>query len=106
MGSQETPALALMKKTLTPKAIIHQKFGANAVYKVEEVQKSDENGCPGLNLLQKGPCLFRCSLQLPEVTVVSELCKKKKDAEQSAAQKAIEKVPPFDPKRSFFFNTC
>ncbi|KAL8108481.1 small RNA 2'-O-methyltransferase-like isoform X2 [Apium graveolens] len=94
MGSQETSVLALKKKTvtLTPKAIIHQKFGANAVYKVEEVQKSDGNECPGLNLPQKGPCLYRCSLQLPEVSVVSELCKKKKDAEQSAAEKAIEKL--------------
>ncbi|KAK1369095.1 Small RNA 2'-O-methyltransferase [Heracleum sosnowskyi] len=94
MGSQETPAVALKKKTvtLTPKAIIHQKFGVNAVYKVEEVQNSDGNGCPGLNLSRKGSCLFRCSLQLPEVTVVSELCKKKKDAEHSAAEKAIEKL--------------
>ncbi|KAL1833949.1 hypothetical protein ACET3Z_003600 [Daucus carota] len=92
MGSQETPVLALKQKTLTPKAIIHQKFGANAVYKVEEVKKSADNGGPRLNLPQKGPCLFQCSLQLPEVTVVSELCKKKKDAEQSAAEKAIEKL--------------
>lgn len=62
MGSQGTSALPLKKKTLILKAIIHQCFGANAVYKVEEVQKSNGIGCLGLNLPQKGPWLFCCSL--------------------------------------------
>lgn len=92
MEIQGSPALAVKKTSLTPKAIIHQRFGSNACYKVEEVQESAPNGCPGLSLLQKGPCLYRCSLQLPEVSVVSEIFKRKKDAMQSAAEKAIEKV--------------
>uniref|UniRef100_A0A6N2LFY3 Small RNA 2'-O-methyltransferase Hen1 La-motif C-terminal domain-containing protein n=1 Tax=Salix viminalis TaxID=40686 RepID=A0A6N2LFY3_SALVM len=53
---------------------------------VEEVKEdSAQNGCPGLAIPQKGPSLFRCRLELPEFTVVSDICKKKKDAEQSAA---------------------
>ncbi|KAG8365669.1 hypothetical protein BUALT_Bualt18G0130400 [Buddleja alternifolia] len=80
------------KSSMTPKAIIHQRFGDKACYKVEEVQDSDQNGCPGLAIPQKGPCLFRCTLQLPETIVVSDTCRRKKDAEQSAAEKAIEKL--------------
>lgn len=81
------------KSSLTSKAIIHQKYGDKACYKVEEVQDSKQNGCPGLAIPQKAPpCLYRCTLYLPETTVVSDTFKKKKDAEQSAAGKAIEKV--------------
>ncbi|KAI3910025.1 hypothetical protein MKW92_017392 [Papaver armeniacum] len=75
----------------TPKAIIHQKFGTKVVYKTEEVKETAKNVCPGLAIPQ-GPCLFRCCLELPGITVISEACKRKKDAEQSAAKKAIEKL--------------
>ncbi|KAL3833726.1 hypothetical protein ACJIZ3_008462 [Penstemon smallii] len=80
------------KASLSPKAIIHQTFGDKACYKVEEVQDSTQNECPGLAVQQKGPCLYQCTLQLPEMVVVSDPCRKKKDAEQSAAEKAIEKL--------------
>ncbi|XVF26335.1 hypothetical protein REPUB_Repub14bG0007300 [Reevesia pubescens] len=40
----------------------------------------------------EGPCLYRCSLELPDFSVVSGSFKKKKDAEQSAAQMALEKL--------------
>ncbi|KAF8096125.1 hypothetical protein N665_0317s0031 [Sinapis alba] len=80
------------KHTLTPKAIIHQKFGANAIYTIEEVHDSSQNACPGLAIPQKGPCLFRCHLQLPDFSVVSNVFKKKKDSEQSAAELALDKL--------------
>ncbi|CAH8345532.1 unnamed protein product [Eruca vesicaria subsp. sativa] len=80
------------KHTLTPKAIIHQKFGANAIYTVEEVHDSSHSACPGLAIPQKGPSLFRCHLQLPDFSVVSNVCKKKKDSEQSAAELALDKL--------------
>ncbi|XP_010537614.1 PREDICTED: small RNA 2'-O-methyltransferase [Tarenaya hassleriana] len=80
------------KQTLTPKAIIHQKFGTTASYTVEEVHDSAEKGCPGLKIPQKGPCLYRCHLQLPDFEVLSNVFRKKKDAEQSAAEMALEKL--------------
>jgi hypothetical protein len=82
-----------VKKTIfSPKAIINQKFGSKACYKVEEVQEeSTQNGFPGLAIPQKAP-LFRCQLELPEFTVVSDICRKKKDAEQSAADLALKRV--------------
>ncbi|KAL2252092.1 UNVERIFIED_CONTAM: Small RNA 2-O-methyltransferase [Sesamum indicum] len=80
------------KSSLTPKAIIHQRFGDKACYKVEEVQDSTQDVCPGLAIPQKGPCLYRCTLHLPEATIVSGTFRRKKDAEQSAAEKAIEKL--------------
>ncbi|PNX74852.1 small RNA 2'-O-methyltransferase-like protein [Trifolium pratense] len=92
METKEQRVVAPKKPTLTPKAIIHQKFGKNAYYVVEEVKQVCQTGCPGLSIPQTGPCLYRCTLQLPELTVVSETFKKKKDAEQSAAEMAIEKV--------------
>ena len=92
METGGSPAVGVQKPTLTPKAIIHKRFGSKACYKVEEVQESTEIGCPGLSISQKGPCLYRCSLQLPEITVVSGTFKKKKEAEQSAAEMALEKV--------------
>ncbi|GLT28794.1 hypothetical protein SLA2020_037010 [Shorea laevis] len=80
------------RQALTPKAIIHQRFGNNALYKVEEVQEAPQIGCPGLAIPQKGPCLYRCSLELPDFSVMSDICKKKKDAEQSAAKMALDKL--------------
>ncbi|CAL5372814.1 unnamed protein product [Camellia sinensis] len=59
---------------------------------VEEVQESTQNECPGLAIPQKGPCLYRCCLQLPEFSLVSETFKRKKDAEQSAAEMALLKL--------------
>lgn len=94
MGTLTNPAVETKKLSLTPKAIIFQKFGDKARYTVEEVEVSPQNGCPGLVIPQKGPCLYRCCLQLPELSVVSEVFKRKKDAEQAAAEKAIEKVFP------------
>ncbi|XP_038691372.1 small RNA 2'-O-methyltransferase isoform X2 [Tripterygium wilfordii] len=94
METGDPSAVAVRKVTITPKAIIHQKFGTNACYKVEEVQEPVQIDCPGLVIPQKGPCLYRCHLQLPEFSVVSESFKKKKDAEQSAAEMALEKFLP------------
>jgi len=91
METVGSPAVAMKNKTLTPKSIIIQKFDSEANFEVEEVQPA-ENGCPGLAISQKGPCLYRCILQLPGIAFTSETFKKKKDAEQSAAEMAIEKV--------------
>lgn len=89
----KSPANPPKVSSLTPKAIIHQKYGVKACYEVEEVQVSPESGCPGLAIRQKAPpCLYRCTLRLPETTIVSDTCKRKKEAEQSAAEKAIEKL--------------
>lgn len=84
--------IANRRPVLTPKAIIFQKFGEKAVYTVEEVHELSGNGCPGLSIVQKGPCLYRCCLQLPDFSITSETFRRKKDAEQAAAQKAIEKL--------------
>ncbi|XP_073280928.1 small RNA 2'-O-methyltransferase-like isoform X1 [Primulina huaijiensis] len=92
METVKSTSNATKKPPMTPKAIIHQRFGDKAIYKVEEVQDLTQNGCPGLAVLQKGPCLYRCTLLLPEIVVVSDSFKRKKDAEQSAAEKAIEKL--------------
>ncbi|XP_022896891.1 small RNA 2'-O-methyltransferase-like isoform X1 [Olea europaea var. sylvestris] len=92
MESGMVPTVPAKKSLLTPKAIIHQKFGDKACYKVEEVQEETKTGCLGLAIPQKGPCLYRCTLQLPELVVISDTFKKKKDAEQSAAEKALEKL--------------
>lgn len=90
MGTPQ--AVAGKKTSLTPKAILHQKFGAKACYTIEEVREPTQNGCPGLAIVQKGPCLYRCHLELPEFSVVSETFKKKKDAEQSASEIALGKM--------------
>lgn len=92
METGGSSSVATKKATLTPKAIIYQKFGSEARYYIEEVQEPAEYGCPGLAIPHKGPSLYRCSLQLPGISVVSGTFKKKKDAEQSAAEMAIEKV--------------
>ncbi|XP_042520731.1 small RNA 2'-O-methyltransferase isoform X2 [Macadamia integrifolia] len=88
----ETTAIQATKSNQTPKSIIHQKYGTNAFYKIEEVREPVQNSCPGLAIPQQGPCLFRCNLQLPELSVTSETFKKKRDAEQNAAQMALEKL--------------
>ncbi|KAL4563713.1 hypothetical protein LXL04_027758 [Taraxacum kok-saghyz] len=90
--------MAAKKEVINPKAIIHQRFGDKAHYNIEEIQEFSSNGCPGLSITQKGPCLYRCCLQLPDFSVVSEVFKRKKDAMQSAAEKALEKLtdPPVE----------
>ncbi|KAK9093256.1 hypothetical protein Syun_028167 [Stephania yunnanensis] len=80
------------KPVATPKTIINQKYGDMALYQTEEVKEPVQNGCPGLSIQQHVPCLFRCRLQLPEFSVTSEPFKRKKDAEQSAAKLALEKL--------------
>nr|GLL49072.1 small RNA 2'-O-methyltransferase [Ipomoea trifida] len=92
METGKSSVIVPKKPTPTPKSIIHQKFGSTAVYRVEEIQDYTQNGCPGLCISQKGPCLYRCTLTLPECSIVSDICKRKKEAEQSAAEKAIEKL--------------
>lgn len=92
METGGSPAVVARKPTFTPKAIIKKRFGDQASFQIEEVRESTEIGCPGLSIAQKGPCLYRCSLQLPEISVVSGTFKKKKEAEQSAAELALEKV--------------
>lgn len=77
---------------ITPKALLHQKYGNKALYKTEEVKESVDNGCPGLVIPQKKKSLFRCCLELPEFSITSGTFDRKKDAEQSAAKLAIEKV--------------
>ncbi|KAE8008261.1 hypothetical protein FH972_004790 [Carpinus fangiana] len=92
METGGSPAVAAKKTTFSPKAIIFQKFGSNAIYEVEEVQEPAENGCPGLAISQKQPCLYRCILQLPEFSFMSGTFKKKKEAEQAAAEMAIKEL--------------
>lgn len=90
--------MAAKKEVVNPKAIIHKRFGDKAHYNIEEILEYSSNGCPGLAIPQKGPCLYRCCLQLPDFSVVSEIFKRKKDAMQNAAEKALEKLsdPPVE----------
>ncbi|KAI3936646.1 hypothetical protein MKW92_047154, partial [Papaver armeniacum] len=74
----------------TPIKLLY-KFGVKAVYKTKDVKEVAQNVCPWLTIPQQGPCLFHCCLQLPGMTVTSEVCKRKKNAEQSAARIAIVK---------------
>ncbi|KAF8096126.1 hypothetical protein N665_0317s0032 [Sinapis alba] len=70
------------EKTLTtPKEIIHHKFGVKASYRIEEVHVSSQSSC-----------LYRCHLQLPDFSVVSNVFKSRQDSEQSAAELALEKL--------------
>ncbi|KAE8806340.1 small RNA 2'-O-methyltransferase [Hordeum vulgare] len=80
--------------TATPKAVIHQRYGAKAVYKVDEVREDADGVCPGLALPQNTRCVYRCQLDIPEVLSVATpgTFVRKKDAEQAAAQIAIEKL--------------
>ncbi|KAF3774053.1 Small RNA 2'-O-methyltransferase [Nymphaea thermarum] len=75
------------------KAILNQKYASKACYRIEEVNdESANNACPGLAIPQQGQIKFRCRLELPECTVVSDVFTRKKDAEQAAAKMALEKV--------------
>ncbi|KAJ4976047.1 hypothetical protein NE237_001153 [Protea cynaroides] len=99
----EIPAVQAKKSNYTPKSVIHQKYGSRACYKIEEVRESVQNSCPGLAIPQQSTCLFRCNLQLPELSVTSETFRRKKDAEQNAAHMALEKLgiqPTTDSSRS------
>uniref|UniRef100_A0A453BLH3 Small RNA 2'-O-methyltransferase n=1 Tax=Aegilops tauschii subsp. strangulata TaxID=200361 RepID=A0A453BLH3_AEGTS len=80
--------------TPTPKAVIHQRYGAKAVYRVDEVREAVDGVCPGLALPQSTRCVYRCQLDIPGVLSVSTpgTFVRKKDAEQAAAQIAIEKL--------------
>lgn len=95
MGSSGAAAPEGNKAMITPKAVIYQKYGSRASYEVEEVPEVVQNGCPGLCIPQKGPCLYRCRLNLPELSILSGTFKKKKDAEQDAAEMALQKVAHF-----------
>lgn len=78
----------------TPKAVIHQRYGAKAVYRVEEVREPVHGACPGLALPQTTRCVYRGHLDLAGVLTVSTpgTFLRKKDAEQAAAQMAIDKL--------------
>lgn len=74
----------------TPKAVVHQRFGAKARYTVEEVRE-DVGGCPGLAPQTRN--VYRCALDLPGLSVATpDTFLRKKDAEQAAAQIALDKV--------------
>ncbi|XP_008812123.2 small RNA 2'-O-methyltransferase [Phoenix dactylifera] len=90
MGTQESPAVAVNRPTLTPKALIYQKYGNKACYRIEEELQSAD--CPGLVIPQQTKILYRCYLDLPELSVTSDTFPRKKEAEQSAAKIAIEKL--------------
>lgn len=92
MGTQESSAVVVKWPMPTPKALIHQKFGHKACYRIEEIVQSAENDCVGLVIPQQTNSLYRCYLDLPELSVTSDTFARKKDAEQSAAKIAIEKV--------------
>ncbi|XP_072954719.1 small RNA 2'-O-methyltransferase-like [Typha angustifolia] len=92
MGTEATPAAGIKKPVLTPKALIHQKYGSRACYRIEEVQHAVGNVCPGLVIQQQVRSLYRCCLDLPDLSVTSDTFTRKKDAEQSAAQIAVEKL--------------
>nr|XP_019711114.1 small RNA 2'-O-methyltransferase isoform X2 [Elaeis guineensis] len=92
MGTQESLAVAAKRPTPTPKALIYQKFGSKACYRTEEILQSADNDCLGLVIPQQTNSVYRCYLDLPELSVTSDTFSRKKDAEQAAAQIAIEKL--------------
>uniref|UniRef100_A0A1D1Y7B4 Small RNA 2'-O-methyltransferase n=1 Tax=Anthurium amnicola TaxID=1678845 RepID=A0A1D1Y7B4_9ARAE len=92
MEAQEMSHVVVRKPPLSAKAILHQKYGEKACYKVEEVVEPVENDCPGLAIPQRGQVLYQCQLELPGCSVTSDKFTKKKDAEQSAAKMALEKL--------------
>ncbi|KAI0495708.1 hypothetical protein KFK09_022011 [Dendrobium nobile] len=92
LEADELSPVARMRPALAPKALIHQKFGNQASYRIEEVRQPLENNCPGLALAQQTRSLYRCYLDLPELSVISDAVPKKKDAEHAAAKIAIEKL--------------
>ncbi|CAL5078461.1 unnamed protein product [Urochloa decumbens] len=74
----------------TPKAVLHQRFGTNARYTVEEVREA-VGGCPGLAPQTRS--VYRCALELPGLSVATPgTFVRKKDAEQAAAQIALDKL--------------
>ncbi|KAJ0239383.1 Double-stranded RNA-binding domain [Hirschfeldia incana] len=68
-------------QALSPKDIIHETFGVEASYRIEQVRVPYQNAG-----------LYRCHLQLPQFSVISNVFNKKNDAEQSAAELALEKL--------------
>lgn len=92
LDAEELLPAAMKQPTLAPKALIHQKFGSQASYRIEELKQPVENSCPGLALAQKTRTLYICYLDLPELSVMSNPVPKKKDAEHAAAKIAIEKL--------------
>lgn len=100
MESQEAPAVSVKRLELTPKALIHHKYGRTACYRIEEVKQHVENDCPGLVIPQQFRSLYRCHLDLPDLSFTSDMFPKKKDAEQAAAKIAIEKVLRHEPAKS------
>lgn len=89
----ESPKSTSKKAGATSKAILNQKYGNKVCYIIEEVQvESASNTCPGLATPLQGQVKFRCRLELPEFNVVSDVFTRKKDAEQAAANMALEKV--------------
>ncbi|XP_031499970.1 small RNA 2'-O-methyltransferase isoform X2 [Nymphaea colorata] len=89
----EAPKPTPKKAGATSKAILNQKYASKACYIIEEVNdESTNNACPGLAIPQQGQIKFRCRLELPEFTVVSDVFTRKKDAEQAAAKMALEKL--------------
>ncbi|KAK1304231.1 Small RNA 2'-O-methyltransferase [Acorus calamus] len=46
-------SLVAKRSSLTPKALLHQKYGSKACYKIEEVQESIDSSFPGLALPQQ-----------------------------------------------------
>ncbi|XP_078437263.1 small RNA 2'-O-methyltransferase-like [Wolffia australiana] len=94
MGISEMSESGLRKPPLSAKVILNQRYGGNACYRIEEVPETVEDDCPGLVILnqKRARVLYRCHLQLPEFSLVSENFAKKKDAEQSVAQMALDKL--------------
>jgi hypothetical protein len=88
----------------TPKAVVHQRFGAKARYTVEEVREA-VGGCPGL--APQTRTVYRCALDLPGLSVATPgTFLRKKDAEQAAAQIALDKVRLRLPYRSGAVRRC
>ncbi|KAG2631798.1 hypothetical protein PVAP13_2NG047950 [Panicum virgatum] len=74
----------------TPKAVLHQRFGTKARYTVEEMREA-VGGCPGLAPQTRS--VYRCALELPGLSVATPgTFVRKKDAEQAAAQIALDKL--------------
>ncbi|MQM10615.1 hypothetical protein Taro_043510 [Colocasia esculenta] len=100
--AQGMPNVVVGKPPLSAKALLHQKYGDKACYKVEEVLEPVENECPGLVIPQRGRVLYQCHLEIPGCSVTSEKFTKKKDAEQAAAKMALEKPAAPPPPRGYY----
>ncbi|WVZ62005.1 hypothetical protein U9M48_011805, partial [Paspalum notatum var. saurae] len=89
-GASLPPRGAMPAAAPTPKAVVHQRFGAKARYTVEEVREA-VGGCPGL--APQTRTVYRCALDLPGLSVATPgTFLRKKDAEQAAAQIALDKL--------------